>query len=120
MSSGARGLLALLVICATLELGTSLRCYSCSSFTHKGCGPDINPAPENLANCPAGTDTCLKMIDSNTEIEVRTCGVAAACRMLKDCHTCTSDLCNSSLTVLPSFTITSMICLITALFWMNY
>ncbi|XP_055683991.1 uncharacterized protein LOC129790508 [Lutzomyia longipalpis] len=110
------GLLLILSGCLQAE---ALECYSCINSSPQDCSqPNIHAL--RVTSCPSGFTRCTKFIGNDTDgiFVERSCGPPEVCDTVKlfldnilECHTCESDLCNSSsipavsmLVLIPIFT----------------
>ncbi|KAB0792901.1 hypothetical protein PPYR_12521 [Photinus pyralis] len=104
------------VMIASLQLVSTLHCYTCSSELVPGCGEPFNHTKVPAQSCPIENQVCVKQFLPWAGT-LRGCGVEGLCTLLKnstaDCETCSLELCNSGLIKSPSHGIMlfSIICL---------
>ncbi|KAB0792908.1 hypothetical protein PPYR_12528 [Photinus pyralis] len=84
-----------LLIC--VQNAYSLTCYQCEK---DACKAELSKE----SNCTTEKDVCFSLSNPKSgNVMERGCKTKDFCEMYASCKTCTSDFCNSTPTILPSF-----------------
>ena len=96
----------------SIDLATSIKCYSCTSNTEKACSDPFNNITIPASYCDLTTSVCVKQVlpalGTIKESTFRGCVSDEYCKLFsnksKYCTTCTDNYCNSAMKTIPSTT----------------
>ncbi|KAG8430903.1 hypothetical protein GDO86_019773 [Hymenochirus boettgeri] len=109
--------LVLLVMCSK---GDALKCYQCPEFSNVPCDKSVN--------CPANTDSCLTLRLFSDSKTLYKCKSSATCDRATikaeyggmtnfEFQCCQTNLCNRSLTIVPSVALLLILSAVSLLFF---
>ncbi|XP_031354742.1 uncharacterized protein LOC116179167 [Photinus pyralis] len=112
-----------MVMITSLQLVSTLHCYTCSSDVVPNCDDPFNQTKVPVQNCPNENQVCVKQIVPLAGT-IRGCGDKGLCTLKNstaDCVTCSLELCNSGPINPPAHGIMlfSIICLFLMIFLSN-
>ncbi|KAK4874025.1 hypothetical protein RN001_013385 [Aquatica leii] len=109
-------LLVVLLVLISIQLSSSIKCFSCTSNTEPGCSDLFNNITIPASYCDLSTSVCVKQVlpalGSIRESTFRGCVSEEYCKLFstksKHCSSCKEDYCNSAVTSIPSISLLAL------------